>query len=409
MAGPLALRPRPFSFLRLSAATWLAYTSYGVLLALLPFSELNEGGGPLLATLVVGAPLLSQTLASYGWGWLSDRWGRRRELLAVGLALQAPLFLLLPVVGPVGLLGDRIAQSALFGVVVLATTLATEDTGASSAVRLGRLQLALNGGMLLGVAITFPLLVGAGVSLSSAAGWELTGTLAALAVAAGAVGALSGDLRRDPAPAEPGPPVRRGALAPLVVALAALTALVATFRYTAVTAIPVELDRILSVHGFFGVPANAAEQLALWLAVSSAVNLVVSPISGRLSDSPRSRRWTLGISAAVYGGLWTALAISPTYGVAFAVWSFPVAVFFQVAGIREAAALGLPEARGRTVGLLTAAFNSGGLFGAAIAGSVLTVGASFPAVYALAAAGNFAVAVALAQWIRRLPAAGPVG
>ncbi len=399
--GPGSGPRRVFSFRRVTAATWLAYTSYGVLLAVLPFAELHEGGGPLLATLIVGAPLLSQTLASYGWGWLSDRWGRRRELLAVGLGLQVPLFLLLPAVGPLGLLGVRVAQSGFFGAIVLATTLATEEATASSAIRLGRLQLASNGGMLVGVAVSYPLLAGAGVSLHSASGWALGGVLAGFALAAAAVGALSGDL---PRPVPDGTPRRgRVSMGPLVLGLAIVTAAVASFRYVAVTAIPVELADRLAGHGFFGVPANAAEQLAIWLAISSAANLLVSPISGRLSDAPDARRWTLVLSSVVYVGLWGALAVSPTYPVAFVVWSFPTAVFFTVAGIREATQLTPPEARGRTVGLLTAAFNSGGLFGAAIAGSELSVGASFPAVYALAAVGNLGAAIALMALVRRFP------
>jgi MFS family permease len=392
---------RGFSFQRLSAATFLAYTSYGVQLAVLPFAELNEGGGPLLATLVLGAPLLSQTLASFGWGWLSDRLGRRRELLAVGLALQAPLFLAEPFLGPLGLFGARILQSAFFGAVVLTTTLATEEPAVSSAKRLGQLQFALNGGMLLGIAVTFPLLRGAGVSLSSSSGWALAGVLAAFALAAGTVGAFAGEVPRSSS--ADNPPRRPLTIAPLIIGLAIVTASVATFRYIAVAAIPIQLATSLGRHGFFGWPANAAEQLALWVVVSSAANLAVAPLSGRLSDSQKSRRWTLGISAAVYVGLWTSLAVFPVYAVVFVVWSFPTAVFFTVAGIREASALDIRENRGKTVGLLTAAFNSGGLFGAGIAGVALSGGLGFSEVYSIAAVGSLISVCAVAAVIYRLP------
>ncbi len=390
-AGPTAGRSRPFSFRHLFAGTWLAYTSYGILLAVLPLAEIAEGGGPLLATLVVGAPLLSQTLASWGWGWLADRTGARRAPLVLATVLEVPLFLLFPLVGPLGLFAVRIAQSALFGSLVLATTQATEESTETAAFRLGRLQLAQNGGMLLGVATAFPLLATTGFRLDSAAGWGLSAVLASFAAVAALVFWFGGDLPR---------PARRVASPefspqshPKVFRLAAWTTAVSTARYVTVTAIPVYLATTLGSHGFFGIPANPTAQLAVWVACSSALNIAASPFSGRWAGSTRTRRRGLLAFALMYTVIWVAIASFPTYPVVFAVWLLPVAVFFTVATVREAAYLSRPAERGRAVGLLTAAFNLGGLLGGAAAGLLLAYAVPAPTVFLIAALGGLAAAV----------------
>ncbi len=388
---PAGSGARPFSFGPLFGGTWLAYASYGVLTAVLPLAEIAEGGGPILATLVLGAPLLAQTLASWGWGWLADRTGARRAPVVLATLLQVPLFAAFPVLGPVGLFSVRIAQSALFGALVLVTTQATEDPSASAAFRLGRLQLAQNGGMLLGVAAAFPLLIGTGFRLDSTAGWELSAFLGAVTALAALVFALGGERRGAPSSRAPAPFAPQSH--PAVFRLAAATTAVSTARYVAVTAIPVYLASTLGHSGFFGVPANPTAQLALWVAISSVLNLSVAPLSGRWAETWVNRRRSLFAFALVYPAIWAGIAVAPTYPVVFAVWIFPVAVFFTVAGVRQAAYLTGPAERGRAVGLLTAAYNLGGLLGGVIAGVLLAVAVPAPSVFAVAAFGGLGAAL----------------
>lgn len=377
---------RPFSFGRLFGGTWLAYTNYGILLAVLPLAELSEGGGPILATLVLGAPLLAQTLSSWAWGWLADRTGTRRAPLVLATALQAPLFLTFPLLSAVDLFVLRIVQSALFGSLVLATTQATEERSDAAAFRLGRLQLAQNGGMLLGVGAAFPLLLGAGFQLRSIAGWELSVLLAVFMGFAALVFAFAGDIPRTRATtawAEFTPRSHPG-----VFWLAGATTAVSTFRYVAVAAIPVYLAGTLGRDGFFGVPANTTAQLAVWVACSSALNIVASPFSGRWAERLPTRHRSLLVFSLVYAAIWAAIAASPTYPVVFSVWILPVAVFFTVATVREAAYQSRGAERGRAVGLLTAAFNLGGLLGGAIAGALLASAVTIPEVFAVATVGS---------------------
>lgn len=393
---------RPFAFSRLFGGTWLAYASYGVLLAVLPIAELAEGGGPLLATLIIGAPLLAQTLASWGWGWLADRTGTRRAPLVLATALQAVMFLAFPVLNAPELFAVRITQSALFGSVVLATTQATEDPSVSSAFRLGRLQLASSGGMLTGVVVAFPLLVRPGFSLASTAGWELSALLAGLTVLSAGVFALAGDL---PPPPTPSRPARFDVSSHSgVFRLAGATAAVSTFRYVPVTAIPVYLASRLGANGFFGLPMNVTAQLAVWLAVTSLLNIFAAPISGQFAERTGSRRAALVAFSFVYAAIWFALFVSPSYPVTFAVWVLPVTVFVTVGSVREAAGLSRPEERGRAVGLLTAAFNLGGLLGGALAGALLATGTTITAVFLIATLGSLASAFLFLPRLLRLPA-----
>jgi len=392
---------RPFSFGRLFAGNWLAYTSFGILLAVLPLAELSEGGGPVLATLVVGAPLLAQTVASWAWGWLADRTGARRAPLVIATALQVPLFATFPLVGPVGLFSVRIVQSALFGALVLATTQATEERTASAAFRLGRLQLAQNGGMLLGLVTAFPLVVVTGFHLASPAGWELSGLLAVFTVAAAVVFVFVGDLPRSSASgvAPPFTPASH----PKVFRLAGATAAVSTMRYMVVTAVPVYLAATLGKNGFFGIPANTTAQLAVWLAISSALNLLVSPFSGRWAESTVTRRRSLLVFAVDYAVIWFLIAFFPVYAVIFAVWCLPVAVFFTVATVREAAYWSGPLERGRAVGLVTAAFNLGGLLGGAAAGLLLAYAVPAPTIFLIAAVGSLGAALFFVPGVTRTP------
>ena len=398
-SGP-APGSRPFAFSRLFGGNWLAYTSYGVLLAVLPIAELAEGGGPLLATLIIGAPLLSQTLASWGWGWLADRTGTRRAPLVLAVVAQAPLFLSFPVLNAPELFAVRVAQSALFGSIVLATTQATEDPSASAAFRLGRLQLAQSGGMLTGVAVAFPLLVQSHFALASIGGWELSSLLAGLAVVSAGVFAVAGDLPRT-APAHRAPFDLRSH--PAVFRLAGATAAVSTFRYVPVTAIPVFLASRLGADGFFGLPMNVTAQLAVWLAATSALNILAAPISGQFAEYAGARRGALLAFSFVYAVLWLALVVSPSYPVTFFVWVLPVSAFVTVGSVREAAGLSRPDERGRAVGLLTAAFNLGGLLGGALAGGLLATGTTITDVFLVATLGSLASAFLFWPRLLRLP------
>jgi MFS family permease len=378
---------RAFSFPRLAAGVLLAYTSFGVLLtAILPLVELDEGGGPLLATMIVAAPLFAQTLGSFAWGWISDRWGRRGPPLVLGTAAVGSLFVLYPLLDPIGLLAVRIVQAGAFGSIILASATATEEPTGGAGPRLGTISLATYSGNALGILAALPFLGGAEFVLRSDSGWALSGLLGSLGLVASFLFALAGEPDRGPprAPPRANSPGPAGGYGVLLLALATLVLSVG--RWNAVTLVPIYLHRGLGKNGFFGLPVNPTEQLAFFTLVASVANLLVSPWTGRRVEGAAHRRRILIALAAGYAATWVLVAAVPTYPVVFFVWTVPLGVFLVIVATREVAARTGTHARGTAVGLWTAAYNGGGLLGGALAGTAALLGLGISEIFAFSGA-----------------------
>lgn len=391
--GPTA---RAFSFTRLVAGVLLLNASSGVLFAVLPLFEVQEGGGPVLATLIVGAPLLAQVLATFLWGMLSDRWGRRREFLTGGILGQSALLLTYPFLGPSALLAVRIVQVFLGASSTLATTVATEDPSRTPGKGLGNLSLWGGVGSVLGIVAGFPFLGGHEFTSTSPAAIELFLLLAVLSAAAVLCLALSGELGRSRAVVRLRDALRFQS-GPWVVRLSLASAVVALGNYTVYTLFPLFVNGILSSHGtaFFGADLNATQQLALLSIGAATGGVLVSPITGRWVEVERWRRWLFLGAPLLYALLWVGFALVRSYPAIFLIWSIPAAIFFQLPLTREIAGLTPPEERGRAVGLWGAAYSAGGLVGALLAGLGIAAGASFRTMFLVGAAVDVVGFVAL--------------
>lgn len=391
--GPTA---RAFSFTRLVAGVLLLNASSGVLFAVLPLFEVQEGGGPVLATLIVGAPLLAQVLATFLWGMLSDRWGRRREFLTGGILGQSALFLTYPFLGPSALLAVRIVQVFLGASSTLATTVATEDPSRTPGKGLGNLSLWGGVGSVLGIVAGFPFLGGHEFTSTSPAAIELFLLLAVLSAAAVLCLALSGELGRRRAVVRLRDALRFQS-GPWVLRLSLASAVVALGNYTVYTLFPLFVNGILSSHGaaFFGADLNATQQLALLSIGAATGGVLVSPITGRWVEVERWRRWLFLGAPLLYALLWVGFALVRSYPAIFLIWSIPAAIFFQLPLTREIAGLTPPEERGRALGLWGAAYSAGGLVGALLAGLGIAAGASFRTMFLVGAAVDVVGFVAL--------------
>lgn len=358
-----------------------------MLFAVLPLLEVQEGGGPLLATLIVGAPLVAQILATFLWGMLSDRWGRRRELLTVGVLGQSALFLAYPFVDPVGLLLVRIVQVFLGAASALATTVATEDPTRSAGHGLGNLSLWGGVGGVLGVVAGYPFLGGAAFTARSSAALELFVLLTVLSVASVVCLALSGELgrRTEEVPLRRALRFRSG---PWVLRLSLAAGVVGLANYTVYTLFPLFVQGVLAPQGqaLFGATLNPTQQLALLSIGAGLGGVLVSPVTGRWVEAERRRRRLYLAAPLVYALLWVGFALLHSYAAIFLIWSIPAAIFFQLPLTREIAGLTRPEERGRAVGLFLAAYYLGGLFGSVAAGLGVEAGVSFAAMF-LASAG----------------------
>jgi MFS family permease len=376
-----------FSFRRLAAGVLLLNASSGVLFAVLPLIEVQEGGGPLLATLIIGAPLLAQVLATFLWGALSDRWGRRRELLTIGILGQSVLFLTYPFLDPVGLLLVRILQVFLGATSALATTVATEDPGRTAGQGLGNLSFWGGVGGVLGVVAGFPFLGGAQFTSSSPAALALFVLLAVLSAASVLCLAMAGEISRSRAVVS-----LRNALhfrsGPWVLRLSVAMGVVGLANYTVYTLFPLFIRDVLISQGnaFFGATLNPTQQLALLSIGAGLGGVLVSPITGRWVESAGVRRRLFLIAPLLYAALWTGFALLRSYAAVFLIWSVPAAIFFQIPLTREVAGLTPLEERGRAVGLLLAAYYVGGLLGAVAAGVGVADGLPFSTMFLLSAA-----------------------
>jgi MFS family permease len=386
-----------FSFRRLSAGVLLLNASSGVLFAVLPLFEFDEGGGPVLATLILGAPLLAQTLATFLWGSLSDRWGRRRELLVVGVLSQAALFLAYPFLDPVGLLLVRVVQVFLGATSTLATAVATEDPEMAAGRGLGYLSFWGGVGGVLGVVAGYPFLGGSKFTSHSPAAIPLFVLLAAFSVGAVVLLAYSGELSRA-RETRPWRNALRFDSGSWVARFAIATAMIGVANYTIYTLFPLFILEVMSPQGLFGLSANPTQQLALLSIGAGMGGVVLSPWTGDVTERPTMRRGLYFFAPILYAVLWTGFAFVRSYPVIFLIWAIPAALFFQIPVTREVAALTRREERGRAVGLLASASSLGGLGGAVLAGLGLRAGYSFTNLFLVGAALDlltFAVLVVL--------------
>ncbi len=408
---PRSGRRAPFSFRRLVLGVLLLNASGGVLFAVLPIIEIQEGGGPLLATLIVGAPLVAQILATFLWGALSDRWGRRRELLVAGVLGQSVLFLVYPFLDPVSLLLVRIVQVFLGATSALATTVVTEDPSRPAGHGLGDLSFWGGVGGVLGVLAGYPLLGGTTFSAHAPAAIVLFVLLAALSAGAVLFLALSGEIPRARARTS-----WRGVLrfrrSRAIYPLAVAAAILGVANYTVYTLFPLFIRGLLAHPAAFGVvgPASVTQQLALLSIGAGLGGVVVSPATGRWVEGVGHRRAFYLLAPLLYALLWVGLALVRSYVAIFLIWSIPAAVFFQIPLTREIADLTSPEERGRAVGLWLSAYYLGGLVASVLAGLGAAAGIPFATLFLLSAGIDVLASLAVLLTIlggRRSPEAPP--
>jgi MFS family permease len=356
----------------------LSNLASGVLFVVLPLLVLKENSGPLLATLIIVAPLLAQTFASFLWGALSDRLGRRREILVAGALGAAILYVFFPLVSPPVLLLLRTLQAALIATSTLVYALSSEGSTGSVGIRLGNMMAWSNVGSLIGLVVVFPLLTLQ--NLDSPLGWDLIGVLALATALSALLLASAGDLPRLKATVSLRNILkfRKGLK---IVYLSAATFPLAVGNYVAYTTLPVYLNDGLGSDGFFGWPMNSFEQLAIYSIVTTAIAIPLCVWVGPRVEGIRWRRIALVLTPLGYAAFWLSYAFTSSYLVFFVIWAVPLYPILSLAATREITDMTVPEERGRGIGMWNAVYTLGGLLGGTIAGITLQGGDSYREVF----------------------------
>lgn len=389
-----------FSFRRFTLGVVLSNLASGVLFAVLPLLVLDENSGPLLATLIVVAPLLAQTFASFLWGALSDYLGRRTSVLVVGALGAAALYLTFPFVSPVTLLLLRTAQAALLATSTLVYTLSSEGTKGSVGQRIGGTMMWSNVGSLIGLLIVFPLL---GLkTLDGTLGWELIGVLSASTALSAWALSSAGDLPRVSASLSV-QDLFKFRERSKVLSLSAAVFPLSLGNYIAYTTLPVFIYGSLGRNGFFGYPMSDIEQLGIYSIVTTAIAVPLCYWVGVRIEGQRWRLHALVVAPVIYTVLWLTYGLSTgaasAYLIFFVLWAIPVYPLLGLAATRELASVTSSEERGRGIGLWNTVYMLGGLIGGTVAGIELEDGVPYGAVFLLggllAAVGAIATAAVL--------------
>lgn len=401
-----------FSFRRLATGLLLYNASGGVLYAILPLFEFQEGGGALLATLVVGAPLLATTLGAIAWGTLSDRWGRRREILALGVLVQSALFLAYPWLSPLALVLVRIVQAFLGAASALATAQATEDPSRTAGAGLGGLSFWGSVGSVLGIVAALPFLRGSQFSIHSESALVLFVLLGSFSAASVAFLLGTGDIQRGRTVVRLGDVFRfRDGRAVLL--FCGVTAVVACGNYVVYTLFPLWVNWAITPQGVLGAGVNSTVQLAVLSIGASMGGVIVSPWAGRVAEGGPGRRRLYVLAPVIYAVLWLSFVFTHNYPIVFFIWALPIYVLLSIPLLREIAGRTSPQERGRAVGLWNAAYGLGGLAGTLLAGAEFSGSGSFGWLFTLAAFIDllaFAGFAALAWMGRAMPPGGdPAG
>ncbi len=390
-----------FSFRRLVIGVLLSNIAGGVLFVVLPLMVLRRDSGPLLATLIIVAPLLAQTLASFGWGALSDHLGRRREIMVAGAIGAAVLYLFFPLASPTVLLLLRTLQAALLATSTLVYALTSEGTTGTVGSRLGNMMMWGNVGQLIGVLAVFPLLTL--TTLDSTLGWELVGVLSGATALSAFFLATAGDLPRARAEVSLGTVLQFRRQRP-VAFLSLATFPLAVGNYAAYTTLPVYLNDGLGKGGFFGMPLSPVQQLGLFTIATTIIAIPYCLWAGDLVEGVFARRLALVLTPLLYAGFWLAYTLSTSYLVFFVVWAIPLYPLLSIAATRELSDLTAPGERGRGIGLWTAVYTLGGLVGGVLAGLALEAGESYQLVFlqatVLAASGALTYGLVIARTLR---------
>jgi DHA1 family multidrug resistance protein-like MFS transporter len=388
------------TFWAILAAEVLALAGFSTAMPMIPSFIKHDLGitDPVAWNLWVGAcqTVVAVTLMVFApiWGRLADTRGKRLMLMRATFGGAVAVGLMAVVTRPWQLVSLRALQGMLAGTVAAATVLVAGITPREKAGwALGLLQTGVSGGQSVGPAI--------GGFVAHLLGNRATFAVSAvLLVAAGAIVLLG--VPRDRPTASPGGAIWRRLLpdiTPLranrdLVAVLLICGILQAFTSVAGTILPMFVSTLAGER-------DASLQTGLVIGVASAAAALGAAVIGRLS-------WRIGTERTLYLCLWGACLLAIPQGFA--------ATSLQLLVVRAAGAFflgGTMPALNALIAHRTEAGQQGSVFGLSSAinsagwavgpmiGTAVAVGAGYPPVFLVTAAGLAATAVAASVFVPR--------
>ncbi len=364
------------------AASGLNTTVTAMLYASLQFLVVDKGGSLVYVGLVGALPYIGLMVMAYVWGLLSDWLGKRKGIVVVSGAIGSLLFFAYPLLATMEqLLVVRFVQVCLMGSIILLLAVVTERFPREKGRVIGDLN----------VPLTLGWMAGAG-----AAAYLYTTSQTALWILCGAVGLASALvlLPLNEAPGAGGPRPRLKEMLGFrnqrqVGLLCAATFVLLTGNYIVYSVFaqylrtpPFRLDEL---------------QIGLIVAGSGLTGVLVVRFAGRLGDRRGRRAIFLG-TILCYIASWAAYALTTNIVLITILWLLPYWSFFITSTTAMVSDLTSEKERGRGVGILNAAINSGNVAGSLVGGLAAEALGYRPA-FGLAA-GVVALALLIALSIR---------
>ncbi|MBM4249726.1 MAG: MFS transporter [Euryarchaeota archaeon] len=366
------------------AASGLNATVTALLYASLQFLTFEKGQNLVYVGLVGSLPYAGMMVMAYVWGVVSDWLGRRKGIVVASGAAGSLLFFIYPLLDTVELLiAVRFIQVCLMGSVILLIAVATERCPGEKGRVVGDLNVPLALGWL----------VGAGV-----AAYLYKTSQEGLFILCGIVG-LAGALVLLPLEE-----LRRSCgenvlklremltfrnRRPILV-LCAATLLLLTGNYIVYAVFPQYLTT-----GAFSLDEM---RIGMLVAGSGLTGMLVFRAAGRLVDRVGRRR-VLVPTIAAYLVSWAAYALTRDIYVLGMLWLLPYWCFFTTSSTAMACDLTDERERGRGIGILNAAINSGA-FAGSLLGGVLAAGIGYQPAFGVAAIlvlGAFVISLRISE------------
>lgn len=360
-----------------------------VMFSVLPLYVLKVSGDEFLVGLTIAIPYMLAVPMSFIWGFISDRIGSRRKVLAAGGLIGALFFFAFPFVDLPGLLALRCVQAAALSSYVLLYALMTEFMPKMKGRSVGSLSLVGGIGAAIGATIAGLLLPMRYLTLGS---WQVSAFFfvcgALMIVYAGLLMRVREPQREDAqghnakelaekkiaySNIDTTGPTPAGGFLTLGAKTLRHIALLGFVGFLVNLAILIILGTFSAYLAELTDPSDTAWVIGIFYASSSLTGILAAYMAGQASDR-FGRRWILIGSSVWYIAVWAFMGATTNILLLGILWAMPVWQFYYVSITAKVADMTSEKQRGGGIGFLNSAMNLGAFLGSLASGVLLASG-----------------------------------